>query len=75
MHGLHRIDFLGYHYTEIKKIHMHAGIKLKIYLVVENLEIHVSNCLNTSLCQSSRTEEDSTKCFSNRLMSGVGNFS
>ena len=46
----------------------------KIYFVSQNWDIHTSNCSNKSFCQSSRTEEVRTKCFSRRLMSGVGNF-
>ncbi len=45
------------------------------YLILENPLTHSLKCSNTSCCQSFKTDEVRTKCFSSRLISGVGNFS
>ena len=46
----------------------------KSYFILENLAIQFSNCFSTSCCQSLSTDDVKTKCFSSRLMSGIGNF-
>ena len=45
------------------------------YPVIEKVSIHSSNSFKIISCHGSRIDEVSTKCFSKRLISGVGNFS
>ena len=47
----------------------------RYYLIVENIVIQFSNCFSTSFCQSLSTDDVKTKCFSSRLMRGIGKFS
>ena len=44
------------------------------YFILENLVIQSSNCFRTSFCHSFSTDDVKTKCFSSRLMRGIGNF-
>jgi len=46
-----------------------------VLVTLENWCIHSWKRCSTSSCSSVSTEEVRTKCFSRRLMSGVGNFS
>jgi len=46
-----------------------------VLVTLENWCIHSWKWCSTSSCSSVSTEEVRTKCFSRRLMSGVGNFS
>ena len=45
------------------------------YLTFENSPIQSWNLSSTSCCQSFKTEDVRTKCFSSLLINGVGNFS
>ena len=52
-----------------------TGSYSDVVVTLENWCIHSLKRRNTSNCPSVSTEEVRTKCFSRRLMSGVGNFS
>lgn len=55
-------------------VYLKRYIYTMVYFILENLVIQSSNWFSTSFCQSLSTDDVKTKCFSSRLISGIGKF-